>query len=308
MRRKIPSNSALMAFEAAARHGSFARAADELALTEGAISRQIGRLEAFLGVTLFERVGNRVRVMPNGERYAARIRESLDRLERDSQYMMGQPNDGASIEIATIPTFAARWLIPRLVSFQERHPNITVHLAERLEPFVLTGSGFDAAIHFEHPAWTGMKTHRLLHETLLPVCCPSLLGSRPDSATLDDLPRLHRRQNPDAWQLYAKEAGVTLTNPAAGPYFDLHIMLIEAALAGLGVALVPRLYIERELTEGRLVAPWPEGQSISKTFSLILPEPIQLSNAPIQAFADWLLSEATPPSRNLQPLRHSKHD
>lgn len=291
MRRKIPSNSALLAFEASARHGSFVRAADELALTEGAISRQIGRLEAFLGVTLFERVGNRVRLLPNGERYALQVRESLDRLERDSQYLMGQPSDGASLDIATIPTFATRWLIPRLVRFREKHPNITVHLAERMEPFVLAGSGFDAAIHFEHPAWTGMRTHRLLQETLVPVCHPALFGR--GAPSLDELPRLHRRQNPDAWQRYAQETGLMLSNPAIGARFDLHSMLIEAALAGLGVALVPRLYIEAELAEGRLVAPWPEGKSISKTFCLILPEPIKISEASIQAFVEWISEEAS---------------
>lgn len=292
VRRKIPSHSALMAFESAARHGSFARAADELVLTEGAISRQIGRLEAFLGVTLFERVGNRVRLLPNGERYAVQVRESLDRLERDSQYLMGQPSDGASLDIATLPTFATRWLIPRLARFRDLHPNIIVHLAERMEPFVLAGSGFDAAIHFEHPAWTGMRTHRLLHETLVPVCHPALFGRGEGAVSLDELPRLHRRQNPDAWERYALESGIVLTNPAVGARYDLHSMQIEAALAGLGVALVPRLYIEKELAEGRLVAPWPDGQSISKTFSLILPEPIRLSEGPIQLFANWLLTEA----------------
>lgn len=111
-------------------------------------------------------------------------------------------------------------------------------------------------------------------------------------ASLDELPRLHRRQNPDAWQRYAQETGIVLTNPAIGPRYDLHIMLIEAALAGLGVALVPRLYVETELAEGRLIAPWPHGQSISKTFCLILPEPIRLSDGPIQLFANWLLAEA----------------
>ncbi|MDQ0510735.1 LysR substrate-binding domain-containing protein [Ancylobacter amanitiformis] len=292
MRRKIPSHSALMAFEAAARYGSFARAADELTLTEGAISRQIGRLEAFLGVTLFERIGNRVRLRPNGERYAAQVRETLDRLEHDSRYLMGQPEDGASLDIATLPTFATRWLIPRLKRFQERRPNITLHLTERMEPFILAGSGFDAAIHFEHPAWTGMRTHRLLHEVLVPVCHPALIAGRNPATALDALPRLHRRQNPDAWQLYAQETGITLTNPAIGARYDLHAMLIEAALAGLGVALVPRLYIETLLAEGRLVSPWPDGRSISKTFCLILPEPIRLSDGPIQAFAHWLLEEA----------------
>ncbi|VVE26107.1 LysR substrate-binding domain-containing protein [Pandoraea terrigena] len=291
MRRKIPSSTALTAFEAAARHGSFARAAEELSLTEGAISRQIGRLEAFLGVTLFERVGNRVRLLPNGERYAVQVRESLDRLDRDSQYLMGQPSDGASLDIATIPTFAMRWLIPRLSRFQQRHPNITVHLAERMDPFVLAESGFDAAIHFEHPAWTGMRTHHLLHEVLVPVCHPDLLTEGEGTTSLDDLPRLHRRQNPDAWQRYAQETGTPLTNPAMGARYDLHGMLIEAALAGLGVALVPRLYVETELSLGRLVAPWPEGKTISKTFCLILPEPIGLSRGPIQAFSQWLLDE-----------------
>ncbi|MFM0645938.1 LysR substrate-binding domain-containing protein [Paraburkholderia bryophila] len=292
MRRKIPSNSALLAFEAAARHGSFARAAEELALTEGAISRQIGRLEVFLGVALFERVGNRVRLAPNGTRYAVQVRETLDRLERDSLYLMGQSSDGASIDIAAIPTFATRWLIPRLKRFQSQHPNITVHIAERMEPFILAGSGFDAAIHFEHPAWAGMRLHPLLEEVLVPVCSPALLADADANVSLDELPRLHRRQNPDAWQLYAEEVGIVLTNSAVGARYDLHSMLIEAALAGLGVALVPRLYIGAELEQGRLVAPWPESKTIAKNFCLVLPEAIELSEEPLQVFAKWILHEA----------------
>jgi DNA-binding transcriptional LysR family regulator len=292
MRRKIPSNSALLAFEAAARHGSFARAAQELARTEGAVSRQIGRLEEFLGITLFERAGNRVRLAPNGTRYAEQVREILDRLERDSLYLMGQPTEGCSIDIAAIPTFATRWLIPRLKRFQGRHPNITVHIAERMEPFILAGSGFDAAVHFVHPAWTGMHQQPLLEEVLVPVCSPELLADAGADASLDTLPRLHRRQNPDAWQRYAQENGMALTNSAVGARFDLHSMVIEAALAGLGVALVPRLYIEAELAQGRLVAPWPDGKTMAKTFCLVLPESIELSAGPVQAFAGWLIEEA----------------
>lgn len=188
MRRKIPSSTALTAFEAAARHGSFARAAEELSLTEGAISRQVGRLESFLGVPLFERVGNRVRLLPNGERYAAQVRESLDRLDRDSQYLMGQPKDAASLDIAVTPTFALRWLIPRLPAFNRAHPNITVHLSERTDPFALAGSGFDAAVHFEHPAWAGMRTYPLLQEVLVPVCHPALIKGAKARVSLDQLP------------------------------------------------------------------------------------------------------------------------
>jgi len=292
MRRKIPSSTALTAFEAAARHSSFARAAEELSLTEGAISRQIGKLESFLGLPLFERVGNRVRLLPNGERYAAQVRESLDRLDRDSQYLMGQPDNAASVDIAVTPTFAMRWLIPRLPAFTRAHPNITVHLSERTEPFALAGSGFDAAVHFDHPAWAGMRTYPLLQEVLVPVCHPMLINKGKAVVSLDALPRLHRRQSPDAWQRYAADTGIAITNAAVGARYGLHAMLIEAALAGLGVALVPRVYVEAELAEGRLVAPWPLSRSVSKTFCLVLPEPIGLTAGPVKTFAQWLLDEA----------------
>lgn len=145
---------------------------------------------------------------------------------------------------------------------------------------------------FEHPAWTGMHTHRLLNEVLIPVCHPALLNPGEQATALDSLPRLHRRQNPDAWQRYAQETGIVLSNPAMGARYDLHAMLIEAALAGLGVALVPRLYVEAELAQGRLVAPWPQEKNIAKTFCLVLPDPLELSRAPIQAFAHWLLEQA----------------
>lgn len=297
MRKRIPSSSALQAFEAAARHGSFARAAHELSLTEGAISRQIARLESFLDVTLFERIGNRVRLLPNGERYAAQVRQVLEQLDRESQYLMGQPEGGASLDIAVLPTFATRWLIPRLAGFQRRHPHVTVHLSERMEPFVLAGSGFDACIHFEHPAWSGAHTFPLLQETLVPVCHPRLLDGMGPVPPLDGLPRLHRRQNPEAWQRYAEDTGTAIDRPALGARYDLHAMLIEAALSGLGVALVPRLYVETELAQGRLVAPWPEGRTVTKTFCLVLPSPIDLCSAPVKTFTRWLLEETVPAPR-----------
>lgn len=159
-------------------------------------------------VSVFERVGNRIRLLPNGGRYAAQVRELLDRLDRDSQYLMGQPENAASLDIAVTPTVAMRWLIPRLADFIRTHPNITVHLSQRTEPFALAGSGFDAAVHFDHPAWAGMRTYPLLQEVLLPVCHPSLLTGRRRLPALETLPHLHRRQSPDVWQRYAQETGV----------------------------------------------------------------------------------------------------
>ncbi|MBY5989129.1 LysR substrate-binding domain-containing protein [Roseovarius atlanticus] len=292
MRRRIPSNSMLIAFEAAARHGSFKEAASELLLTESAVSRQIARLETFLETKLFERKGNRVRLLPVGTKYAQEVGDSLARLERDSQRLMGQSPGTVDLEIGVLPTFATRWLIPRLGMFQNPFPHIRVNLAQRLDPFNLPASGFDAAIHFHDPAWAGLVIHPLLHEVLIPVCSPSLLSGTRNPPPLDDLPRVHRRQNAEAWQIYAQETGQHLQNPLAGVRFDLHGMAIEAAMAGLGVALVPRTYVERDLAEGRLVTCWPPGQSVSKTFCAITTEPLDECQPALRSFVLWLLDQA----------------
>ena len=271
MRKKLPSSASLQAFEAAARHGNFARAAEELSLTEGAISRQIARLESLLNCRLFERTGSRVRLNPNGARYAHHVRETLERLERDTQYLMGAADGSRSLEIAAPPTFASRWLIPRLGDFQHRHPDITLNIAVRTDPFILTGSGFDAAVHFEHPAWAGMRLRFLFEERLVPVCHAGLLTGEDLASQLNALPRIHRRQNPDAWQRYAEECGI--------------------ALAGQGVALVPHVYVEKALENGTLAAPWPQARSLSKRFCLVKPLENGVNESALRAFEQWLLTQ-----------------
>ncbi|MFZ4832492.1 LysR substrate-binding domain-containing protein [Rouxiella sp. Mn2063] len=293
MRRKIPSSRSLQAFEAAARHGNFARAAEELSLTEGAISRQIARLEALLACKLFDRTCSRVQLNPIGARYAHHVRETLERLDRDTQYIKGMPQGSKSLEIAALPTFASRWLIPRLGSFSRRHPDITLNIAAKTDPFILTGSGFDAAVHFEHPAWAGMRMHFLFEERLVPVCHPALLTGEKDIATqLNGLPRIHRRQNPEAWDSYARENGIMLENPAQGVRYDLHEMAIAAALSGQGVALVPHLYVEKELSNGALVAPWSPSAALSKKFCLVKPAETGINETALLAFEQWLHDES----------------
>lgn len=291
MRRKIPSSASLQAFDAAARHGNFARASEELSLTEGAISRQIARLEALLNCKLFDRVGSRVKLNPVGARYAHHVRETLDRLERDTQYIMGMPQGSKNLDIAVLPTFSSRWLIPRLNSFNALFPDITLNIAARTDPFILSGSGFDAVIHFEHSAWAGMRRQFLFQENLLPVCHPALLTHDDVNQQLNALPRIHRRQNPDAWHRYAQESGIDLDNPAQGARYDLHEMAIAAVMAGQGVALVPRMYIENELRCGTLVSPWPASESLSKRFCLIKPTETGINEAALASFEGWLLAE-----------------
>lgn len=297
MRRKIPSNTSLQAFDAAARHGNFARAAEELSLTEGAISRQIARLESLLECKLFDRTGSRVKLNSVGARYAYHVRETLERLERDTQYIMGMSEGNKSLDIAALPTFSSRWLIPRLNGFNALYPDITVNIAARTDPFILTGSGFDAVVHFEHPAWTGMRMQFLFQEKLVPVCHPALLTYKDFYEQLNVLPRIHRRQNPDAWHHYARENEIRLDNPAKGVRCDLHEMAIAAVMAGQGVALVPRMYVENELRRGELVSPWPGSEKLSKKFCLVRSAETGVNETVVENFSRWLLAEINTPAR-----------
>ena len=290
MKRKVPGTSGLIAFEASARHGSFSRAALELCVTEGAISRQIARLEEQLGTVLFARRGNRVELSRHGMNYALQVREILARLEQESLRLVAMPADGGTLELAVIPTFASRWLIPRLSRFQALHPNITLNLSELTDPLPLPGSGYDAALHFDHPAWIGHQVHPLFEEVLIPACHPGLLPRLASPAITVTL--LHKRSTPDAWREYANAAGLAMINGVTGPRYELFSMLIDAAIAGLGMALVPRIYVEAELATGVLVTPWHPQAAINKRFVLIT----QATADPVlQAFAGWLLAESHNP-------------
>ena len=298
MRKRIPSSTSLQAFDAAARHGSFAKAAVELSLTEGAISRQISRLEALLQCKLFDRIGSRVKLNHAGTSYAHYVREILVRIDRDTQHIKGMSAGNSSLDIAVLPTFCNRWLIPRLTKFTALFPDITLNLAARTDPFILSGSGFDAVIHFEHPAWAGMRTNFLFQENLLPVCHSNLLVGRDFELLLNSLPRIHRRQNPQAWYDYAQETGIHLDNPYQGVRYELHEMAITAVSTQQGVALIPQMYVEKELKSGQLVSPWPAAAGLNKKFCLIKPIETSVNKEALERFEGWLLAEIASSVRN----------
>lgn len=293
MRRKIPSTSGLIAFEVAARQGSFAKAASELALTESAISRQISRLEEFLGKPLFERVGNKVLLTSSGADYACKVGEILQRLERDSMNFMSADPSDTVLDIAVLPSFSIYWLIPRLADFYKKYPNVTLNISQQMTPVSFETSGFDAAIHYDNPTWLDVHKVNFLQEVLIPVCHPSLVKNTTGDIAkkLDDLPRFLRQQNPDAWRDYCIENEISITNPNLGIYYDLHSMQIEAALNALGVALVPYVYVKKYLETGALVAPWPKGKSIAKKFCLFYSDRANHKNNVIRLFSDWLLNQ-----------------
>lgn len=292
MRRKIPSTGALLAFEVAGRHENFARAAEELGITEGAVSRQIARLEDYLELILFNRVKGRIHLTDAGREYWLKIGTTLDQIERDTLLLQAQPEKGGILELAVIPTFTNRWIIPRLPKFHAANPNITINMTERPEPFLFAESPFDAAIHYDHPAWAGMIKKELFAEELVPVCSPTLLKSEGKMSLneLKNLPLLHKRGRADAWKEWLSQLGIADVNLMQGARYDLFAMAIEAAKAGLGVALVPRLYIAEDVADGKLVIPFDRYVASQKKYCIVFPER-KHGAWPLRVFLDWLIHE-----------------
>ena len=292
MRRKIPSTAALVAFEAAARHQSFTRAAEELALTQSAICRQIGGLEEFLGLELFRRSRRGVKLTEAGQSYARRVATQLDAVERDTLSVMGQQG-AQNIELALVPTFGTQWLLPRLRQFQALHPEITVNLTNRTRPFLFADTEFDAAIYFGDGDWSGTVAHPLMPEHSLPVCSPALLGDAGQltAQTIAEMPLLQQTTRPYAWRQWFDSLGMKVARDMTGPRLELFSMLAQAAEHQMGIALIPPFLIQRELAEGRLVIAHPHSfRREDQAYHLMIPER-RVESAALNAFRDWLLDE-----------------
>ncbi|MEN2394836.1 LysR family transcriptional regulator [Pseudomonas halotolerans] len=292
MRRKIPSTVALVSFEAAARHESFTKAAQELSLTQGAICRQIASLEDFLGVELFRRSRRGVKLTEAGLSYSRRVATQLDAVERDTLSVMG--HTGANvIELAVVPTFGTQWLLPRLKDFQQQHPEVTVNLTNRTRPFLFADTDFDAAIYFGDADWSGTESHKLMGENPMPVCSPTLLGNRTSLTpqALAELPLLQQTTRPYAWRQWFNSQNLNIARDLTGPRYELFSMLAQAAMHDMGVALIPPFLIQRELTEKRLVIANRNALSSLKAYYLMIPER-KVESASLRAFRDWLVNQA----------------
>ncbi|WP_280043139.1 LysR substrate-binding domain-containing protein [Pseudomonas sp. Hg5Tf] len=292
MRRKIPSTTALVCFEAAARHESFTKASQELSLTQGAVCRQIGGLEEFLNVELFRRSRRGVKLTEAGLSYSRRVAAQLDAVERDTLSVMGQ--QGANvIELAVVPTFGTQWLLPRLKDFQQRHPEVTVNLTNRTRPFLFADTPFDAAIYFGDADWSGTHSHRLMGENPVPVCSPNLLDEvgQLSAEKIAQLPLLQQTTRPYAWRQWFNSLDMNIARDMTGPRYELFSMLAQAAMHEMGVALIPPFLIQRELAEGRLVVANRHALSSIKAYYLMIPER-KVESASLRAFRDWLVAQA----------------
>lgn len=280
----------LLAFDAAARSGSFTAAAGELSLTQGAISRQVRALENQLGVDLFRRVNRTIVLTEAGSVYAREIRAVLSRIQAASLATRMNPRAGL-LTVAILPTFGTRWLIPRLPSFVDENPDITVNFVTKLSPFDLTGEDIQAAIHFGKPDWPQTDATFLMREEAVPVASPELL-SRYDIARPGDLvglPLLHLTSRADAWgDWFRSHAGHIETRQ--GLLFEQFSIVAQAAVAGLGVAILPKFLIQPEIERNELAIVFDQPVVTEEAYYLMIPAQSS-SPTPAWTFASWLLKQ-----------------
>ena len=292
MRRKIPPTQALICFESSARHESFTKAAEELSLTQSAVCRQIANLEEFLDIQLFRRTRRGVKLTDAGQTYSRRIASRLDAVERDTLSVMG--NQGtATLELALVPTFGTQWLLPRLGGFLKQHPQITVNLTNRTRPFLFADTEFDAAIYFGDGEWSGTQTHFLMKESPIPVCSPALIAPQQQLSPeqIANLPLLQQTTRPYAWRQWFAAVEMRVEHDLNGTRLELFSMLAQAAMHGLGVALIPPFLIRQELADGRLISPCERSFDSTNSYFLVIPER-EAESAALLVFRDWLTGEA----------------
>lgn len=300
-RRFLPSLSLLQAFEAAARTRSITAAAQELSLTQSAVSRQIRALEDQLGLELFHREKQSIRLTPGGQSYVREIREALHKISQASMNLRANPG-GGTLSLAILPTFGTRWLAPRLPEFLSANPGITINLVTRLTQFDFSTEAVDAAIHFGAPDWPGCDCAHLRGEHVVPACSPAL-AEQFRFARLADLrsaPLLHLTSRPDAWEKFFERNGIA-TQGVHGMLFDQFATAAQAAMVGLGIALLPEFLIEDEIASGRLVVPLAARMRSDEAYYLCWPRE-QGQYRPLVAFRDWL-GAAARASEDAETLR-----
>lgn len=287
-RRLIPSTSELLAFEAAARHESFTRAAVELNLTQGAISRSVDMLEKRLHVQLFERVRQRIVLTDSGRAYFNEVHELLEQVSSATHRLSAIEPGGEILNLSVLPTFGTHWLIQRLPAFQAEHTKVVVNLTSRIRPFSFEHEPFDAAIHHGQASWPGAVTQHLMDETMVPMCSPGYRSAKSlrKPADLARATLIHASTRPSAWADWHEQAGLQARTAYRGPSHDQFSMVAAAAAAGMGVALLPSFLVEQQIRERKLERLFDLPLSTGSAYYVVLPE---TGTKPIaKTFAAWL--------------------
>jgi DNA-binding transcriptional LysR family regulator len=286
--RRLPSLVALRSFEAAARHRSVTRAAGELSVTPGAVSRGVRALEEELGTALFTRGASGLALTPAGEALFAAARDGLDRIAA-GVVAMRHAAPRRRLRIGAYTLFASRWLIPRWNRLRERHPELEIDLQTSADPLELVPGAFDAVIAVaDSRPRPGLAMLPLVPIEMVPVCAPALAR---DGFDWRGQRLLHSRQRPDDWARWLSAAGITGLDPNAGPRFESIALALDAAAEGLGVALAIRALVGQDLAAGRVVVPHPFMRSTTRRFTL-LHDAEREDDPALAALRDWLAEEA----------------
>jgi LysR family transcriptional regulator, glycine cleavage system transcriptional activator len=303
MLRRLPPLNSLKAFEAAARSESFTRAAEELCVTQGAVSQQVKALEATLGLKLFARERQRLAITDAGRDYLAVVRDALDRIAVGTERLVQRQTSGV-LTVSTSPDFAAKWLVHRLGRFAEAHADIDLRVSATMHHVDFAREDVDLAIRHGDGKWPGLEAVRLCAEQLFPVCSPKLVSGRRRLGKPTDLLKfpLLRLEGSDAWSKWFDAAGVL--NPVLhGPVLNRASMLIDAAVDGQGVALARTALAAWDLINGRLIRPFDLSLRMSNTYWIVCPK-ATAALPKIKMFHEWLLAEAADDMRRLRQ-RHA---
>lgn len=302
MSRRLPPLNSLKVFEAAARHLSFTRAAEELFVTQAAVSHQIKALEEFLGLKLFRRRNRSLLLTEEGQSYFLDIKDIFSAISDATDKVLERGAKGA-LTISLPPSFAIQWLVPRLADFNEQHPDVDVRIkAVDLDEGSLT-EDVDVAIYYGRGNWPGLRADKLYQEFLLPVCSPMLLMGPKPLRTLADL-KLHTLLHDTSrkeWKNYVRQYDIEGTNVNQGPIFSHSTMVLQAAAHGQGIALGNNVLAQPELDAGRLVCPFDEVLMSKNAFYVVCQER-QAETGRIQIFRDWVLAKAAREQEDLPDL------
>jgi len=289
--QRLPNLAALRAFEAAARHENFSRAAEEVHLTHGAISHQIRALEDELGMQLFQRHGKRIAITPEGQRFAAVVRKSLGDIAAAATELRDSTRVRRLV-ITAVPSLAARWLAGRMGRFIDRHPDIEVTMQTTTELVDLTRGQADVAVRFGSGSYPGVKSEMLIGDYLYPVVSPHFRGGNLPRTPQDLTPDiLLRSDSNEPWTAWFHAAGVDLPEPGGGVVFDDSSMLLRSAAAGHGVAIARHLIAMPEIADGDLVRLFDIAVRCRYSYYIVYTERA-FAKPQVRAFRDWLVAEA----------------
>jgi LysR family transcriptional regulator, glycine cleavage system transcriptional activator len=289
MRRRLPPLNALRAFEAAARHESFARAAAELHITRTAVSHQVRHLENHLGTPLFKRGHRNVQLTESGVAYLLTLKTAFDLIDSGSQRLV-ERNRGNRLVVNVDQDFATLWLVHAIGRFYARHRDISIEIVATASFAPISEEAFDCAIHFGRGDWTGVTRERLATWSDFPVCSPVLRGRVREPADLCHWPLLHDRST-EPWRHWLAAVGADgVVDWSAGPIFNGTTLCLEAAMAGHGVTIGDDLLASRFLESGLLIAPFNVGVTGPDAYYLLIAE-AAAKKPQVQAFRHWLLQE-----------------